>query len=171
MKSVWILIFMSVTVNAKTFDLRDVKPRQVIMREDGSAYIEIKTTDDMYERFRLQIRAALEDDRDQFGARRAEFESVGDTHEKRTKFIGFVVPSMAKIYGWKEPNTVFDMTNRQSRQFRPAAAQPAVRSLSDEGAVLVPTCRNPQGQLDIDDPMNQRLLSCYPSLMLFKKFR
>jgi hypothetical protein len=48
---------------------------------------------------------------------------------------------------------------------------PVVESDSDEGAVFVPTCRNPQGPMDLDDPLNMRQWSCFPSVMIFRKLR
>jgi hypothetical protein len=155
---------VSVAARAKTFDLRDLDSRPVIEREDGSLYVQLHPGDDLYARYRAQIRAIISEGLEESTAHQFMFKSEDEKVGPKKAFVGFELPTMTQLYGIPTQKRW-----RGSRLYRPMAISPVVDTEMPEGAVFVPSCRNPQGPLDLDDPMNARLWSCFPSVMIFKK--
>lgn len=158
---------VSAVAHAKKFDLRDLESRPLIARADGSLYVQLHPGDDLYARYRAQIRALISTGVQGAVVHQYMFKSEDEKVGPAKAFVGFELPTMTKLYG--TPTRQGWQDSRGSRLYRPMPVSPVVDSESSEGAVFVPTCRNPQGPLDLDDPMNERLLSCYPSVMIFKK--
>jgi hypothetical protein len=157
-----------------------------------SAEIEPATAEDIYARYQAEIHEALFEDspggrpsrpmrvhhkcgkrcrkRQSAAVREVKtapgIESEGLRLTGQKGLIGFSLPALAKVEGMKyrySRTGVFDGGDRGMLY----EDYSMVETPETEGALVTAGCRNPQGNLDQNDPLNANLVSCFAGLMVF----